>query len=91
MPGVPLPGSPFTGSLHYAADWDDVYNVALTGGQKIAVSMTTQMNTDFDLYLYGPGTTDVTSDPWLTGSANYGGTEYVEYIGSVRERWTVLR
>lgn len=60
IPGVPLPGvSPFTDTLDAVNDFDDVYYVDLTAGQRFVVALYGDASTDFNLYLYSPGTTTV--------------------------------
>ena len=45
-------------------DWDDVFSVPLATNQKLTVEMTATAGTDFDLWLWKPGSTTVfDSDP----------------------------
>lgn len=62
FPGVPLPASTVFGSLNYDTDYDDVYSVYLSAGQKIVAAITGPMETEFDLYLYPPGSTKFTDE-----------------------------
>jgi len=59
IPGVAIPSSPFTGSVSHASDLDDVYRIALMAGQTLKASIMGPAGTDFDLYLYPPGTATV--------------------------------
>lgn len=64
LPGVPLPVSPFTDELGTTTDIRDVYSVALTAGETLVLSLSTDPAVaspvcDLDLYLYGPGATVV--------------------------------
>ena len=63
IPGVPIPPSPISDSLQFYFDDDDVFSVSLADGQQIVASLTGQAGTDFDLYLYPPGSTDFSSAP----------------------------
>jgi hypothetical protein len=65
VPGVPIPSSPFGGTLDQDIDYDDVYSIYLAAGQVLQASITGDGGTDFDLYLYAPGTTDVMVDDWV--------------------------
>lgn len=65
IPGVPLGASPVTGSLNESSDPEDVYNIALTAGQRITFSITGPAGTDFGVELYGPGGwDDYRADAW---------------------------
>ncbi len=48
----------------------DIYTVHLTAGQKFYASMTGAGGTDFDLFLFPPGTTDVDTQPYVWDSSN---------------------
>jgi hypothetical protein len=62
IPGVSIPDSPISGALDSQADRDNVYAVHLSAGQAIQVNMTGDDGTDFDVYLYPPGTSSVSDD-----------------------------
>jgi len=59
VPGVESPGSPLTGELDKASDADDVWSVYLTEGQTLTARIVGDPGTDFDIYLFGPGTSSV--------------------------------
>lgn len=64
IPGVPLPESPFTGSLTtttypYEIDVDDVFGVAMGRNDRLDVTVTVPADADFDAYLFKPGTGSV--------------------------------
>ena len=61
VPGATLPASPFNDTVDSSTDTDDVYQVPLTAGQSITVNMTGAGGTNFNLYLYKPGTPTVAS------------------------------
>jgi len=52
-----------TGTLDAATDLDDVYAVWLMAGEKYSFSATGPMDTDFGLYLYGPGASSFADNP----------------------------
>jgi hypothetical protein len=79
LPGVPIPPSPINDSLQFFYDNDDVFSVNLAGGQQILASLTGQAGTDFDLYLYPPGSTDFSSAP-VAVSAGSAYPEQINYI-----------
>ncbi|MCE5228055.1 hypothetical protein LLG95_00470 [bacterium] len=64
IPGVSLPSSPVSGSLNQASDYDDVYSVNLKAGQMLIAAITGPTNSQYDLYLYPPGSTKF-SDPFV--------------------------
>jgi thermitase len=66
IPGVDLAPSPATGSVGGLTDTDDVYKVYLQAGQHLDLSLAGAGGTNHDLYVYGPGATDVDVDPWVT-------------------------
>ena len=61
IPGFPLPPSPVTGTLDSragsTADYDDVYQVHLDAGEQITFILNGAVNTDYDMFLFAPGTT----------------------------------
>jgi len=61
IPGVPIPPSPFTGSVS-DADQYDVSSIALTAGHGLTASLTGPSGTDFVLSLYAPGTPSLGAD-----------------------------
>ena len=69
IPGVAIPASPFTGSLSNATDRDDVFSVHLGSGDTLKASLTGAAGTDFDLYLYPPGTATVNIEGGTVASA----------------------
>lgn len=79
FPGVVLPPPPVTGSLDYDTDWDDVYSVSLTAGQMIVASINGPTNSEYDLYLYPPGTTDF-SDHYVTYAAGSMYPNRISYV-----------
>jgi len=68
IPGVPIPASPIAGTLddvYSAFDFDDVYAVRLGYNQRLSATMTGDAGTDFDLWLWKPGSTSVNDpSPW---------------------------
>ena len=63
VPGVPIPSSPFNGTVDAATDQDDVYSIQLNAGETLRASITGPASvSDFDLYLYPPGTPTVNVD-----------------------------
>lgn len=66
MPGVPLPASPVTGSLDDYVDFDDVYAVRLQVNDKLEVSMTGDDGTQFDIWLWSPGTKSIFTEKPLS-------------------------
>lgn len=66
IPGVDLAPSPATGSVGGLTDTDDVYKVYMQAGQRLDLSLVGAGGTNHDLYVYGPGATDVDVDTWVT-------------------------
>ena len=56
---MPIPASPFTESVSRDTDRDDVFRITLTAGQTLTASIMGPSGSDFDLYLYPPGTATV--------------------------------
>ncbi|MCL6560757.1 MAG: VCBS repeat-containing protein [Firmicutes bacterium] len=69
VPGVPLPPSPVIGTLDEYTDFIDVYSVQLNPGDVLSASITGPAGTDFDLYLFAPGTIDVYYADPVAGAA----------------------
>lgn len=62
IPGVALPSTPVVGTLddtYPAFDFDDVYAIQLEHNEKLVATMTASARTDFDLWLWKPGSTSV--------------------------------
>jgi len=59
VPGVPVPVSPISGTLANPGDRDDVYAVQLGAGDLLEASIDGAPGTDFDLFLFPPGTSTV--------------------------------
>jgi hypothetical protein len=76
---VALPASPAYGSLDASSDPRDVYSVALSAGQRITLSLTAGTGTDMRLSLFGPGTTDVTTDSPVAGMGGPGYPQATAY------------
>ena len=71
IPGVVAPASPVSGHLGpntasgEATDPADVYRLALAAGQRLTVSLSAASGTDFDMYLFGPGSTSIYRDSYV--------------------------
>lgn len=59
IPGVALPGNPFSTTLDNVTDPHDVFYVDLVAGQELAVNLTGSQGTDFDMALYAPSATSI--------------------------------
>jgi len=70
IPGVAIPASPFDGNASRDTDMNDVFYVDLEAGETLTASITGPAGTDFDLYLYPPGTTTVNQDGGTVAAAN---------------------
>ncbi len=56
IPGLPIAASPIVDNLTEGSDVDDVWAIDLVRGQCLSVGITGDTGTDFDVYLFGPGT-----------------------------------
>jgi hypothetical protein len=70
-------GGQTVGGRVSASDSDDVYKITLQAGQQLTISMS-GVGGDADLYLYPPGTADVTSDPAHMASTDLDNSEYIQ-------------
>jgi len=59
IPGVAIPASPFSDSVSSTTDLDDVFSIALTAGQTLTVALVGPTGSQFNMYLYAPGTVSV--------------------------------
>ena len=94
IPGVefPEPGQTISGEINEVDDTDDVYSIFVHAGETIAVNLTGDAGTDFDLYIYSPEATTVksgegivaysdqynTSNETITYVAPYEGVYYID-------------
>lgn len=81
IPGLPIPASPFTGTLDYYSDYDDVFKVYMKAGQSLTVTFRGPATADFDLFMYWPWAQS------LEDTARMGGGSW--WNGSV-ERFTYI-
>lgn len=72
----------------HGGDIDDVYKISISAGQMVTISMNGSGG-DADLYLFPPGTTDVTTDPWADRSINAGNNEFIQGTALVSGFWYV--
>ena len=56
FPGLRIAASPIVDTLTEGSDVDDVWAIDLVRGQCLSVSITGDAGTDFDVFLFGPGT-----------------------------------
>jgi hypothetical protein len=71
-----------------ASDFDDVYKIVLHAGEQLTISMS-GVGGDADLYLYPPGTADVTSDPAHTASTDLDNSEFIQVTVPTGGVWYV--
>jgi thermitase len=79
VPGTAFGTSPRAGTLDDTTDRADVYSMSLTAGQQVSLTLTGPSASDFDLYLFGPGTTSVYVDNALASSTGPGSVETITY------------
>ncbi len=75
-----LPGSGLSDSLNWQSDPNDVWSVDLVEGQELYVTMAPQSGRDFDLTLWGPGTTTVWGGDALTDYDWGSGTDSIRFF-----------
>jgi thermitase len=81
IPGVPLPASPVNGALNKSTDEADVYRVELAAGEQLSVQMTGPAPpTDYDLYLFGPGSTSIYTDTPVATRESSASAETMRYV-----------
>lgn len=61
IPGIPLGVSPVAGTLTQSSDMNDVYRVYLEAGKTITARVSGNAGTNVDLFLFSPGTANVSS------------------------------
>lgn len=66
IPGISLPATA-SATIGGLSDTDDVYKIYLQAGQTLEATLTelSEGNTDPQLYVYDPTSTDVDVDPWV--------------------------
>lgn len=77
---VPTGGKAIRGTLDGVSNADDVYRVALNGGDSVSLRLTGAPGTDFDLYLYPPSAKDIWRNEEVAWSENPGTSgESIDY------------
>jgi len=77
---VPVTGPTMYGTL-VGPDYEDVWSLFVGDGQQLIVTMYSAEGEDFDLCLWAPGTTDVSSkNDALVTSWHFGGAESIKYV-----------
>jgi subtilisin family serine protease/fibronectin type 3 domain-containing protein len=80
IPGVALQGLNI-GTLDATTDMDDVYSIYLIKGENVKFALSGDAGTDFDLYLYSPGSTTVhTTEGLIQWSEGESSDESIEYL-----------
>lgn len=69
IPGVDMPSRAFTGEVGENTDSDDVFRVPLLAGEEFAAELTGPTGTDFDVYLYAPGSVSAREDTAVASAA----------------------
>jgi len=84
-------GQVVTGQVREIIDEDDVYKIYVNKDQHMHISLSgsLDLNKDADLYLFPPGTTDVTIDDWVAYSFNEGTDEEINYTATSSGYWYV--
>jgi thermitase len=90
LPGVPLPASPVTGDLNRNGDSRDIYSQHLDAGQLLTVYLTGPSNADFDLWLYGPGSTSVDVAVPIAKRESSTSTELLHYVATTSGTYSVM-
>jgi hypothetical protein len=70
-------------------DLDDVFKIPLASGQQLTISMNGSGPGDADLYLYPPGTTDVTTNPYSAASTNGSNDELIQGTVQTGGEWYI--
>ncbi len=82
IPGIPAPPNPIVDTLDASVDFDDVFSLDLSAGQVLTVSMAGTGDTDFDVYLFPPGSTTVTGPDSVAFSAGETYPEMFSYAAT---------
>ncbi|MBS3956261.1 MAG: cell wall-binding repeat-containing protein [Clostridiales bacterium] len=78
IPGVTYTPPSVTGQLDRGTEPDHVYAIEVAGGQRLSVAMSATGG-DADVFLFGPGATDVTTDTPVAGAATPDNPEFLFY------------
>ncbi len=90
LPGAALLESPFTGALESEIDQDDVYHVKLAAGEQLDLMLDGAADADFDLNLFGPGTSSVDDvEDAVASSGESGSGERIQYVAPVSGTYCV--
>lgn len=90
VPGVAIPASPINDNVNDSSDPADVYQIALTAGQALTLNLAGVGGTDFDLYLFPPGTTDIYTASAVAASNGVTYPETITYNVSTSGTYYVL-
>ena len=90
LPGITLPASPVNGTLDRSGDFRDIYKVDLRVGEQLSVYMTGPATADYDLWLFGPGSTSIDLDAPLVKRESPYADELLRYVATVPGTYSVM-
>jgi putative cell wall-binding protein len=76
-------------SLGDPSDRNDTWYMDLAVGERVLLSLTGPADADFDLYLYGPGTTDLATDEPLAWSVGLTSSESITFDVTTAGRYYI--
>ena len=90
LPGIALPASPVNGTLDVSGDPVDIYKVDLQAGQQLSVYMAGPAAADYDLWLFGPGSTSIDLDAPLVKRESDSSDEWLRYVAAAPGAYSVM-
>ena len=90
LPGIALPASPVHGTLDQSGDLADIYQIDLQAGQQLSVYMAGPTSADFDLWLFGPGSTSIDVDAPIVKRESAYSDELLRYAATAPGTYSVM-
>ena len=90
LPGIALPASPVNGALGQSGDLVDIYRVYLNTDEQLSVYMAGPTSADFDLWLFGPGSTSIDVDAPIVKRESAYSDELLRYAATAPGTYSLM-
>ena len=90
LPGIVLPATPVKGTLSQNGDLRDIYRIDLKTDEQLSVYMAGLPGVDYDLWLYGPGSTSIDVDVPIMKRESAYPDELLRYVATAPGTYSLM-